>query len=300
MDLYGCGRDDILARLQASPGTIMTTREFICSSHTISGVVPGGPDASRHGFAERVEACAVAGYTGMCLHFRDYAEQRARGFGDGELRAILDAHGMKHVSVEFLTDWFLDGEAGLASRRNEETAFRAAAAFGATVVNVGPDLGGHGLSLGTMQAKFRELCGRAAGHGISIALELVAWGNVRDVDTALDIIGDIANAGLVIDSWHVFRAGVPLADLKRIPASKVLCVQVNDADAEARGGLAADTMSRRLCGQGGFDLAGFATTLDAMGVAVPFSVEVISPEFAAFDLNEAAKASFDTASACFF
>lgn len=277
----------------------MKTREYICSSHTISGVMPGSPVASRHGFAERVEACAVAGYTGMCLHFRDYAEQRARGFGDGELRAILDAHGMKHVSVEFLTDWFMDREAGLISRRNEETAFRAAAAFGATVVNVGPDLGERGIPLETMQLKFRELCGRAAEHGLAIALELVAWGNVRDVDTALAIIGDIPNAGLVIDSWHVFRAGVPLADLRRIPADKILCAQMNDADKVPTGQRSTETMNRRLCGQGGFDLAGFSATLDALGVSVPLSVEVISPDLAALDLNEAAKTSFDTARACF-
>jgi len=277
----------------------MKTREYVCSSHTISGVMPGNPVASRHGFAERVEACAAAGYTGMCLHFRDYAEQRARGFGDGELRAILDAHGMKHVSVEFLTDWFMDGEAGLISRRNEETAFRAAAAFGAKVINVGPDLGERGISLETMQRKFHDLCGRAVEHGLSIALELVAWGNVRDVDTALAIIGDIPNAGLVIDSWHVFRAGVPLADLKRIAANRILCVQVNDAGKVPVGQRSAETMNRSLCGQGAFDLSAFAATLDDMGVAAPFSVEVISPELAALGRNEAAKISFDTARDCF-
>ncbi|BBD37880.1 sugar phosphate isomerase/epimerase [Aminobacter sp. NyZ550] len=277
----------------------MKTREYVCSSHTISGVMPGNPVASRHGFAERVEACAAAGYTGMCLHFRDYAEQRARGFGDGELRAILDAHGMKHVSVEFLTDWFMDGEAGLISRRNEETAFRAAAAFGAKVINVGPDLGERGISLETMQRKFRDLCGRAVEHGLSIALELVAWGNVRDVDTALAIIGDIPNAGLVIDSWHVFRAGVPLADLRRIAANRILCVQVNDAGKVPVGQRSAETMNRSLCGQGAFDLSAFAATLDDMGVAAPFSVEVISPELAALGRNEAAKISFDTARDCF-
>ncbi|GAA2820710.1 sugar phosphate isomerase/epimerase [Aminobacter aminovorans] len=277
----------------------MKTREYICSSHTISGVMPGNPVASRHGFVERVEACAAAGYTGMCLHFRDYAEQRARGFGDGELRAILDAHGMKHVSVEFLTDWFMDGEAGLISRRNEETAFRAATAFGAKVVNVGPDLGERGISLATMQQKFRELCGRAAEHDVTIALELVAWGNVRDVETAVAIIGDAPNAGLVIDSWHIFRAGVALADLRRIGADKILCVQVNDADRMPIGQPSTETMNRRLCGQGGFDLAGFAATLEAMGVSVPFSVEVISPDLAALSLNEAAGTSFDTARDCF-
>jgi len=277
----------------------MKTREFICSSHTISGVRPGSPVASRHGFAERVAACADAGYAGMCLHFRDYAEQRARGLGEGELRAILDAHRMKHVSVEFLTDWFMDGEAGLVSRRNEETAFRAAMTFGAKVVNVGPDLGERDVSLETMRAKFRELCSRADGEGLAIALELVAWGNVRDVDTALAIIGDIPNAGLVIDSWHVFRAGVPLANLRRIPANKVLCVQVNDAGKVPAGQASTETMNRRLCGQGAFDLSAFAATLDAMGVAAPFSVEVISPELAALGLDEAAKTSFDTARDCF-
>ncbi|MBA8906753.1 sugar phosphate isomerase/epimerase family protein [Aminobacter ciceronei] len=277
----------------------MKTREYVCSSHTISGVMPGNPVASRHGFAERVEACAAAGYTGMCLHFRDYAEQRARGFGDGELRAILDAHGMKHVSVEFLTDWFMDGEAGLVSRRNEETAFRAAAAFGAKVINVGPDLGERGISLETMQRKFRDLCGQAVEHGLSIALELVAWGNVRDVDTALAIIADIPNAGLVIDSWHVFRADVPLEDLRRIAANRILCVQVNDAGKVPVGQRSAETMNRSLCGQGAFDLSAFAATLDDMGVAAPFSVEVISPELAALGRNEAAKISFDTARDCF-
>ena len=43
----------------------------------------------------------------------------------------------------------------------------------------------------------------------------------------------------------------------------------------------------------------FAATLDAMGVAVPFSIEVISPELAALDLQNAAKLSFDTTRSCF-
>ena len=150
-----------------------------------------------------------------------------------------------------------------------------------------------------MQRKFHDLCGRAVEHGLSIALELVAWGNVRDVDTALAIIGDIPNAGLVIDSWHVFRAGVPLADLKRIAANRILCVQVNDAGKVPVGQRSAETMNRSLCGQGAFDLSAFAATLDDMGVAAPFSVEVISPELAALGRNEAAKISFDTARDCF-
>lgn len=277
----------------------MATREFICSSHTISGVVPGGPVASRHGFADRVAACAAAGYTGMCLHFRDYAEQRQAGLSGSEMRATLERNGMRHVSIEFLTDWFMDGEAGELARCNEAIAFEAARELGATVLNVGPDLGERGISSATMRQKFIELSKRAEGEGLSMALEIVAWGNVRDVDTALAIIDGIPNAGLVVDTWHVFRGGIPLADLKRIPASKVLDVQVNDAAREQEGGVSADTMRRRLCGQGVFDLAGFISVLDDMGVTLPLSVEVIAPEQAARGLQDAADMSLSTAKSCF-
>lgn len=152
----------------------METRQHVCSSHTISGVIPGSPAASRHGFAARVEACAQAGYTGMCLHFRDYAEQRQAGFSGAELRAVLDRNGMRHVSVEFLTDWFMDGEAGEISPLNEAIAFDAVRALGAKVLNVGPDLGERGIPREQMRSQFVELCRRAEEHGIVIALEMVA------------------------------------------------------------------------------------------------------------------------------
>lgn len=274
-------------------------REYVCSSHTISGVVPGGPKATRHAFAARVEACAAAGYTGMCLHFRDYSEQRQAGFGDAEMRQILKRNGMKHVSVEFLSDWFMDGEVGEVARRNEICAFEAANAFGAKVLNVGPDLGGRGIAMEVMRERFAALCARAAQHDIEIALELVAWGNVRDVDIALRLIEGIPNAGLVIDAWHIFRAGVPLGDLKRIPADRVLCVQVNDAGAEPSGALAADTMNRKLCGLGAFNLNAFIGTLDGMGIQVPLSVEIISPQQSERELQDAAAVSLLSARRCF-
>ncbi|PWK73886.1 sugar phosphate isomerase/epimerase [Aminobacter sp. AP02] len=235
----------------------------------------------------------------MCLHFRDYAEQRHAGMSDAELRTVLNINGMKHVSIEFLTDWFMDGEAGEIARRNEAIAFQAANAFGANVLNVGPDLAGRDIPIEIMRERFAALCGRAAIHGIAIALELVAWGNVREVDTALLMIDGVPNAGLVIDSWHIFRANVPLHHLKRIPAERVLCVQVNDAEAEPAGMLATDTMCRKLCGQGAFDLSAFVETLDAMGVQLPLSVEIISPEQSKRDLPEAASVSLASARRCF-
>jgi sugar phosphate isomerase/epimerase len=266
--------------------------EFMCSSHTISGLMPGSPRASRHGLEERLAACAGAGYAGYWLHHRDYLEQRAAGLDDEQLRDLFDRCGMRHRGVEFLTGWFLPGD--VAAKEAERAAFDAAKAIGARVANVGADFSGHGLERRAMVAHFSALCARAADLGLSIALEIVPWSNVPDVEAALDFM-EPANAGLVIDCWHIFRGGVPLSELGRIPPERILCVQVNDAEATPVGQLAEDTLRRKQCGEGAFDLVGFAAALDRMGVMVPFSVEIISPEVAALPVEEAARVSFAAA-----
>ncbi|MDI6028548.1 sugar phosphate isomerase/epimerase [Corticibacterium sp. UT-5YL-CI-8] len=270
-------------------------RRLICSSHTISGVLPGGLVPARHSFDSRVEACAAAGYTGMCLHFRDYSWQREAGLSNAELRATLESNGMHEISLEFLVDWFLDGSEGEQARANERTAYEAADAYRARSLNVGSDFRGLGIPRSMLRAKFRELCERAGERDLSIALEIVAWSDVRDVDTALQLVENIPNAGLVIDSWHVFRGQIPLSDIRRIPAEKILCIQLNDAEAAPHGSLSTDTLFRKLCGEGTFNLRGFLDALDSTGSTVPISVEIISPDFAALDLETAAHRSYQTA-----
>ncbi len=270
--------------------------EIVCSSHTISGVMPGSVAPSRHSFEARVAACAAAGYRGMCLHFRDYQAQREAGYDDRSLAAILHRYEMKTNSIEFLVDWFLDGEAGTHSRNEEATAYRAALAYRADTLNVGANLVGSSLSPGRMRSQFRELCERAGEHGLNIALEIVPWSDVPDIESAMAVIDGIQNAGLVVDSWHIFRGAVPLSEIERIPGDRILAVQVNDADAEIRGSLAQDTLNRRLCGEGTFDLPSFLESVARTGTTAPLSVEIISPTMAEMDVYAAARTSFDTAS----
>lgn len=248
---------------------------LVCSSHTISGVMPGGPVAARHPFRARVEACARAGFDGMCLHIRDYAECRAAGWTDAELRGVLDEGGITHVGLEFLTGW----DHGIAPL--EDTAWAAAEALGARYLNVGAS------TAPPARAAFEALCARAAAHGLPIALEIVPWSGVADLPTALDLIQNIDTAGLVIDCWHVFRGGIPLDDLASLPPHRILGIQINDAAAPT-GPLPKDTLNRRLPGQGDFDLAGFLRALRQTGTDCPVSVEVISPDLAAMDVNVAA------------
>jgi sugar phosphate isomerase/epimerase len=266
-------------------------REFMCSSHTVSGVMPGGPLAARHSLQARLAACEAAGYVGYWLHFRDYLQQRASELSDEAIRELFDRHGMRHRGVEFLAGWFLDEP---AAREAEDAAFAAARAIGAPVLSVGADFSGLGIPRKEMVAAFASLCRRAAGQDVSVALEIVPWSDVPDVATALEFM-EPENAGLVIDCWHIFRGGVPLSELTRIPPDRILCVQVNDADARPAAPLVENTLQRRLCGDGEFDLAGFAAKLDQLGVAIPWSVEIISPEIAALPVEGAAQASFESA-----
>lgn len=265
-------------------------RDLMCSFHTTSGVLPGGPVAARHGLGERLAACASVGYRGYWLHWRDYLEQREAGLSDGAMRSLFDRHEQRHRGVEFFSDWFVDGDSAAALA--EARSFDAANAIGADTLNVGADFAGRGFPLERMVRRFASLCDRAARRGLRVGLELVPWSDVSDVDLALQFLGP-RNAALVIDAWHVFRGGVPLADLARIPADRVSCLQVSDATGEPRRALAEDTRSRLFCGEGEFDLAAFIR--DTERFDVPVSVEVISEEVARLPLAEAARISFETA-----
>jgi sugar phosphate isomerase/epimerase len=267
-------------------------RDFMCCSHTISGVAPGSLRASRHPLAARLAACGAAGYRGCWLHLRDYQEQKAAGFADGAMRELFDSHGLVHRGVEFLTDWFLD------DRTAERTAFDAADAVGAAVINAGGDFLMRGFPRAHMLDRFAALCARAADRGLSIALEIVPWSDVPDIDAALEFLGP-PNAGIALDCWHLFRGRSHLSDIARIPAERILCVQVNDAAAMPAGPLHEDTLDRRFCGEGAFDLAGFVAAIESCGATVPFSVEIISPDIAAMPLDEAARRSFATARKAF-
>ena len=262
-------------------------RAIICSSHTISGVMPGSVPASRHSLRHRLEALEAAGYRGYWLHFRDYLEQRKAGFSDAATRSLFDATEMRYRGVEFLTDWFLGTT---EARQMEHAAFDAARAIGANVISAGADFQGRGFSRQHMVEAFKALCARAEDHGLSIGLEFVPWSDVPDLAAALDFM-EPANAGLVVDAWHVFRGSTSLDELEKVPREKILCIQVNDAGSRV-GSLAEDTQRRLLCGEGEFDLPAFVRAVRNTGSDVPLSVEIISPELAAMPLEEGARRTF--------
>jgi sugar phosphate isomerase/epimerase len=230
-------------------------------------------------FEERVRAAAEAGFAALGFYVGDYQRLRALGTSDADLRAVLNAHGMRVVELEALRGWSASGEGEHRYRQDEDAVFRMNDALGpADSIQV---IGSYEGSLDQAAQAFAGLCDRLASQGLAAAVEfLPEMTNIPDAATAMSIVtaADRPNGGLCVDSWHHFRGANDDQMLASVPAERVLTVQIDDGP---RHRIDPDyytdcTHYRQLPGQGAFDLVHFLRLLGEMGVRRPLSVEVMS------------------------
>src|ERR1051325_6265018 len=111
--------------------------ELTVAYWTIAGAFPGiEPEFSRFDFKQRVEAASRAGFCGLGIWHADLdhiLEQQTLQ----EIKQILSDHGMKYLEVEFLVDWFMEGELKAQSDLRRKKLMIAAEALGATQIKVG-------------------------------------------------------------------------------------------------------------------------------------------------------------------
>jgi len=283
----------------AATGRAMSTSragdDLVASYFTLTGSPVLAPP--RFSFEERVAAAAEAGFAGIGLLSDDYVALRGAGRTDADLRAVLDDHGVGITEIEFLFDWAYDDERAEQARETEATLFAMADAFSPHHLNVG-DINPPGSlpGLDVVAERFATLCDRAAEHGVAVTLEFLPWTGLPDLATGWDVVRAAGrpNGGLVVDVWHYFRGGPDDELLRSIPASHVLCVQLDDADAPV-GPPEEDTMTRRrLPGEGSLDVVGLVRILDEIGVDIPYSVEILSTEHQALPVREQARRAYDS------
>lgn len=275
--------------------------DLICSYYTLAGVSPTAGGSSPRPFEDRVRAAADAGYAGVGIHVRDYRALRQAGASDEHLKAILRDHGMRHVEVEFLLNWFADGELAEAARRDEDTLYHMAEAFGARVVFLGGDMAaGNPMPFDALIERFSRVAARAAERGVTLGVEPCAWTNIGDLDDALRLIrgSGAKNAGLYLDVWHLYRRGLDYDRLRSIDPTLIAGVQLDDAAAKVQGEMIEDCLDHRLLpGEGEAGTLKFVSVLKEIGVDLPLSVEVISIAQRARPLEEAARVSYQSARA---
>jgi sugar phosphate isomerase/epimerase len=274
--------------------------ELLAAYWTLAGDVwPGAPtEISPFPLERRAAAAAAAGWTGMGFVHEDLAATVAR-IGYGGVRRVLADHGIRHVEVEFLSDW--DAEPGTAARRASDRMradlLEAAGELGTRNVKASPHLFGEPPpDVARMRDAFAALCADVRPTGANVIMEIMPFTDVRTIDDGLAIVGDAPNGGLLLDIWHVERGGIDLADVARIPAGRLLGVELDDAG-PPDGDLFDDTRFRRvLPGAGEFDIGGFLRSAHTAGLATPYyGVEIIGEAYRRQPLDVMARTSFAAA-----
>ena len=276
--------------------------ELLASYWTIAGGALPHTDReySPFDFRDRVVAAAKAGFQGFGLWHADLAhilESRSLH----EMKQIFDDNGIRHIELEFLTDWFLDGERKKQSDLQKRKLLTAAEVLRAKHVKVG-DFFSEKYSMPRLIESFADLCAEAAEHGTKIGFELMPFAMLTTLEDSLTMVAGAGatNGGIIFDLWHVVKLGIPYEEVARVPTQYVLGVELNDGTFEAPWSLHEDTINhRRLCGEGEFDIKNFIDSVERTGYRGPYGIEVLSEELRQKSLEELTTRSFNTTLAQF-
>lgn len=237
----------------------------------------------------RIEAAAAAGFTGFGLLSADLPAAED-AYGLSGIRSMLEDNGIVHLELEDIPRWWDDGPARQESDRVRHSLLAAAEALAARHIKVTPDGDNQPWDRDHWAAKFAELAEQAAGVGTRLGIEFFPWANIATLRDGLQLVEDCGHdaAGVVIDVWHIERAGTPVGDLASVPLDRIIGVELNDADAQVVGTLFEDTVHRRrFCGEGSFDLTGKISALRSVGWTGPWGVEILSDEYIALPVQAA-------------
>jgi sugar phosphate isomerase/epimerase len=278
----------------------MAAAKLVATSWTSAGnVSPAAtPGTSPVPIEERIAAIADAGFCGFGLVADDLKAIRDT-IGFHGLQELAAAAGLVHTEVELLERWWIPrGEPG-HTYDVRDLLFEAADVLAPVFVKIGSQNGPATKDPLALAAPLRQLAEQAAAHGTRVAIETMPFSAIATVPMGAEIIAAAGHpgAGLLVDAWHVFRAGTTLAELHAtlVPAI-VFGVELDDAAPEAVGTLFEDTVDNRLlCGEGSFDLTGLIATLRDCGFAGPWGVEILSTSFRALPVGHALKLAAESA-----
>lgn len=247
-------------------------------------------------FKDRVAAAAKAGFKGIGIWDADlYHTLERRSLR--EMKKILDDHGIKYIEMEFLRDWFVDGERKKKSDAEKKKLLEAAQALGAHHLKVG-DFEQTRTPMPRLIETFAALCEDAAAYKTPVGFELMPFAMIDSLPDALTMVegAGAANGGIILDTWHIAKMRIPYEEVARIPLRHVISVELNDGTYEAPWSLVEDTINhRRFPGEGEFEVPRFIECVKKTGYAGPFGVEVLAQEVRSMALEQVTTRAFATA-----
>lgn len=232
-------------------------------------------------FRELVESAAAGGFAGLSIYPAPvYQAALQSGLSTSDMRSILEDTGMVIHDVDALmcTGDLGDANRGGMAKEGEHALFDAGEALGARYINVvirPPEP----IDVARGAEVFAAVCDRAAEHGLIAHLEFLPFMSVRDPQTAWAIVEQAGrpDAGIMIDSWHMYRTGASVADLEGIPGERILGIQLSDALPEPLDDVIHETLHHRLLpGEGSIGLKPLVDHLRKVESPAPRTAEIFS------------------------
>lgn len=230
---------------------------------------------------DKLEGAAAAGFDGVELFEPDMISSSLR---PAEVRRRCQDLGLTIDLYQPFRDFdSTDPRRQAANLRRAENKFEIMAALGTGTLLVCSSVSGDAATDDDELARqLHSLADRAAGHGIRIAYEALAWGrhvNTYDHSWRIADLADHPALGVCIDSFHVLARGSGTSGIAKIPGDKIFFLQLADAPVLDMDVLQWSRHYRLFPGQGAFDLRSLLRAVLAAGYRGPLSLEVFNDIF---------------------
>jgi sugar phosphate isomerase/epimerase len=244
-----------------------------------------------------IEAAGAGGLAAITLTARMYEASRAAGRSVAELRARLNANGVRVHAIDPLIS-VLPGTprpdaVPLENRAyfeiSEDDCYRAAEALEAETINLA-HFGGTAVSEQAFIDCLGPLAERARRHGVRLTLEFLPESAIPDLAAAQRIVSavGVGHLGIMFDSWHFARSGGTLGQLAGVPAGLIGGLQISDRITPAPGTVYAPMSGRLLPGEGELPLVEMVSRLLSAQPHLTVGVEVFSDDLKSLTPTEVA------------
>ncbi|MCQ1956727.1 sugar phosphate isomerase/epimerase and 4-hydroxyphenylpyruvate domain-containing protein [Arthrobacter sp. zg-Y826] len=230
---------------------------------------------------EKMRACADAGFDGIEIFEPDLLVSPS---SPEQIRTLADALGLTLDLYQPFRD-FEGVEAPLleANLDRARAKFELMNRLGIETMLLCSNVGTATIDDDAAAAdQLRRLGELAAGYGVKVAYEALAWGRyVNDFEHAQRIVdlADHPQIGTCLDSFHILSRGWDPAAIEKIPAEKIFFVQLADAPELSLDVLSWSRHYRVFPGEGAFDLVRFMAHLVRSGYNGPVSLEIFNDVF---------------------
>ena len=237
----------------------------------------------------QIRAAKAAGFDSVGLDSFSIAKLPSLGTRVEDIAELIEREGLRcpEIAALLVNDDPAQTEAQLALFEPAVRALRPKWILVNSHLPPGPQNAG----------EFKRAADRLGPLGAGLAVEYLAITPMRTIEGALELIdrAGVANAGVLVDTWHFFLGPDGWDELAKLPLDRLAYVQFDDHPAITGEDLREETIHRRVFpGEGLFELERFSRTLRSRGFDGLVSVEVLSQAWRGGDIETFVSRAFST------